>query len=103
MNFLTAGGDPDQFWRLTLRQVALFVRAFSDRRRADLDLAYYTAYWSGFFSQPFKNGKFPDFKKFQPSRQAKKAVPAQSWKEQKRIARMGCAMLGGDFKTRDDT
>jgi hypothetical protein len=99
--FLLAGGDPEQFWRLTLRDVHLFVEADGARQRYQLDLAYYNAWHSGLFSQSYEKGKFPPFHKNRPSEQKKQRAEAQSWQQQKQFAMTLNAIFGGSFRQRD--
>lgn len=77
--------------------MALVLDGYAEARGIDLDLAYYTAWHAGAFSQPYKAGKFPDYRKHHPRR-----TPAQrkSSDELKAVARSITAALGGSIRTR---
>lgn len=94
-----AGGDPAQFWSLTLKDVARLIAADGERRRHDMDLAYYTAWHAGFFSQTFPKGKFPAFDKFRPKKRKAAGSERQPWQEQKKFVQMLNALYGGDIKS----
>lgn len=57
-------------------------------------LAYYNAYFSGYFSQPFKNGKFPKFDKHAPVL-GKVKLKKQSVADQVMIVKQLHAAFGG--------
>jgi hypothetical protein len=63
-------------------------------RTRELDLAYYTAYHSGLFSQNYDRGKFPDYQKHAPSK--KLAVPQKpmSHEQLERSSMMVAIALG---------
>ncbi len=81
----------------------MVIAADAERRQVDLDLAYYTAWHAGLFSQAFPKGKFPPFEKFRPGKKRKKTVSRQPWQQQKQFAMMLNALMGGDTKRRDQS
>ncbi len=82
---------------MTLRQLDLFLKAATDRHRLDLDLAYYTAYHAGLFSQPFKGGKFPNYQTHRPNQGCNRPTSKQrqSWQHQKQMVLVMNAAFGG--------
>ena len=64
----------------------------ANARHRDLELAYYTAWHSGLFSQPYAKGKFPDYQKHMPRKTAKRA---QTPDDMKTVALMITAAFGG--------
>lgn len=62
--------------------------------RRDLDLAYYTAWHAGLFSQPYASGKFPEYERHAPRRKAEASRP-QTPEEMKAMARMLTLAFGG--------
>jgi hypothetical protein len=82
---------------MTLRQLDLFLKAATDRHLLDIDLAYYTAYHAGLFSQPFKGGKFPNYQTHRPNKEGNRSASKQqqSWQQQKQMALVMNAAFGG--------
>lgn len=72
---------------MTLRQLDLFLKAATDRHLLDLDLACYTAYHTGLFSQPVKGGKFANYQTHRPKKERKRSASKQwqSWQHQKQM------------------
>ena len=90
------GRSLDEFWCLTLRQIDIIFKGNAQKSERDYELAYYTAYHSGLFSQFNQNGKPLDYKKHSPTN--KKAAPdVQSWEQQKSMAMALNAAFGGTF------
>jgi hypothetical protein len=58
---------------LTLREVGFVLTGHANAHHRDLELAYYTAWYSGLFSQPCGKRKFPDYKKNMPRKTVKRA------------------------------
>jgi hypothetical protein len=55
-----------EFWSLTFREIHHVMNGAAAAKLRDLDIAYYTAWHSGLFSQPFGKGKFPDYRRHAP-------------------------------------
>ncbi|HAF38066.1 MAG TPA: hypothetical protein DCG72_03695 [Gammaproteobacteria bacterium] len=82
-----------------MRQISIILKGESDRRFYDQQLAYYTAYHSGVFSQEYAKGKFPKFERGAPKRPGKGGSGrAQTWQQQKMMAMALNAAMGGEFK-----
>lgn len=81
-----------------------FVKADADNRAQALDLAYYTAWSAGRYTNLAMAGKQPRFEKERPSKtKADKPVKRQSWRLMKNIALMLNALHGGDRISRPET
>ena len=96
MAWAEGGHDPEQFWRLTLRQVVIVLEGDANRRFHELQLQYYGAYMAGFFSQPWGR-KFPKYSRHAPTRKAREP---QSWQQMQMMAKALNAAFGGTFETR---
>lgn len=69
----------------------------SNARKAELELAYYTAYHSGIFSQQYEKGRFPKYEKHAPNRIAKRKPSGvrRDWRELKALIETWNATAGG--------
>jgi len=93
------GRCPEQFWRLTPREIAAVFDGERDREFKAYELAYYQAYHSGYYSQMQK--KFPKYDP--PKRQKAGQSPGRQTPQQmKMIAMTLNAAFGGEFRKRDD-
>lgn len=73
----------------------------ADRRFRETEMAYFTAWHSGLFSQQYERGKFPKYEKNAPTRK-RKSGPAQTWQQQKMIAKALNAAFGGTVTKRGE-
>lgn len=86
-----------------MREVELVLEGENNRRFRDQELAYYGAWYSGVFSQPYAKGKFPRFEKAAPKRGKGGArTGRQSWQQQKSLALALTALMGGTITKRKD-
>lgn len=88
-----------ELWGLTIREIGYVLEAHNKRREDDLTLAYYQAYFSGFFSQPWGK-KFPRFNQYAPGNagQTQRQTPEQM----KAIAMNIVSALGGTIRKRGE-
>jgi hypothetical protein len=77
--------------------VACVFEGHANARHRELELAYYTAWHSGLFSQSYK--RFPDYEKHAP-RRARQSPKPQTPEEMKAVARAITLALGGKVKKR---
>lgn len=82
------GRDPDQFWRLTLREIITIVDGDRQRIENDQALAYYQAYMSGLFSQMYDKGKFPKYSEHAPWQKQPKRSAQKTDQYDKNLERM---------------
>lgn len=85
----------DEFWDLTFYEIAIVFEGVANVRSSQTDLAYYTAYMSGVFSQPYKSGKFPDYEKHAPRKNKPKKMSEDAMKN---VAMMITLALGGKIE-----
>lgn len=71
------------------------IEGHAEGRAADLDLAYYTAWHAGLFSQQYRPGKFPDYRKHHPRQ---KTPTRKTDDELKAAARSFTAAMGGTIQ-----
>jgi hypothetical protein len=83
-----------------LREIAIVLEGEGERNHIKLQLAYYTAYQSGVYSQEYK--RFP---KYEPPTKQKsgRSIGAQTPEQQKMIAMSLNAVFGGEFIKRGDS
>ncbi len=81
-----------EFWSLTLREIDIVLQGFIQAKDNQYNLAYYTAYHAGFFSQQHK--KFPDYNKYAP-KGSKQAKRRQTPEELRRNVMIMVAACGG--------
>lgn len=88
-----------EFWTLCAREILIILEGEANARHHQLELAYYTAWHSGLFSQPYGR-KFPDYKKNAPRRQptGRRQTPEQM----KAMARALTLALGGTIRNRGE-
>lgn len=82
-----------------MREIAFVLEGCAEARARDLDLAYYTAWHAGYFSQPFKNGRMPEYDKHAPRRRLR---PAMTGRQMLETAMRMTAALGGQIIRKED-
>lgn len=66
----------------------------------DMELAYYNAWHSGMFSQPFKPRQFPEYHKYAPTKRKRGTGAVMTPKQMKAQAMAIVAALGGTIRKR---
>lgn len=103
MTAWAATGRPvAEFWSLTLREIGLVMQGHAQARQHDLELAYYTAWHAGLFSQAYKPGKFPDYQKNAPRPRKRGSGRRMTAEQMKAQALAIVAAMGGTIRKRGD-
>ena len=74
----------------------------AQKRSHEIDMAYYTAWHSGLFSQAYKPGKFPDYERHAPRRKKRGTGQRMTPEQMKAQAMAIVAAFGGMIKKRGD-
>lgn len=85
---------------MTLREIGWVFTGHAKARQSSIDLAYYTAWHAGLFSQPFKPGKFPSYEKHMPGKKRREKARPMTPEQLKAQLLAFTAAMGGTIRKR---